>query len=166
MSEVSEEAKLKQKMIDECKPDMNLHRELLRIGHDIERGTTHTLEDVMIDGIIATFDVMGASSAHIQMMIFDLKKAKYKIFDWLGMMYTGRYQSGDTSDKMVFKIVQKMVEHYVVMKDVGGWAWSYRGHIDLEAEFDMNKSYSNGIHCQDCIDSYMNWQEDMKREIK
>lgn len=143
------------------KPDMKLHTQLLKIGHDIEKKDTHGLEDVMIDGIISTFDFMGAGADHIQQMIYDLKAARYKIFDWLGMMYTGRYKTGDTSDDIVFKVVEMMVKHYVAMKDVGGWVWSYRGHIDLQVEMDVKKPYANGIHCQDCIDSYKGWHEEM-----
>lgn len=156
--------------------DWKLHEQLLQVGRKIERNMTHELEPEIIEGIIATFDVMGASNGHILQMTMDLmprghdyisnyRKTKfhppmypqYKIFDWLGMMYTGRCIIGKPEDKIVFKIIEMMVKHYIAMEHVGGWAWSYRGHIDLDYEMRNPKHPSNGVRCQDCMDSYEEW---------
>ncbi len=146
--------------------DWDKHAELLKIGKKLELGTCHKLEPVIIQGIIQTFEFLGASDGHINQMAFDLAKARYKIFDWLGMMYTGRCVNGRMEDRNVFNVVEKMVEHYIAMKHVGGWAWSYRGHIDLDYELrtENDKNSANGKHCQDCIDSYEHWHNQTEEE--
>lgn len=166
------------------KYDTKKHARLLEVGRAIEKGVTHELEPEMIDGIIATFDVLGVHNGHLFQIVSDLcdsrwpshnnskqyswisynratqfvpmLSAKYKIYDWLGMMYSGRCIIGKPEDEICAKIVDHMVDHYIAMKHVGGWAWSYRGHIDLQIELEI-KRYVGGIHCQDCIDSYESW---------
>jgi len=160
-----------------------LHSKLLKVGREIEKDTTHNLEPEIIEGIIATFDHFGISDRRTYQMVVDLMPTgheyvsqiqhtrfvpkmhpQYKIFDWLGFMYDGAYKVGDDDDDLVFKIVERMVEHYIAMKHVGGWAWSYRGHIDLEMDLDNNEPYANGKHCQDCIDSYESWHNQTNAE--
>lgn len=158
-----------------------LHAELLKVGREIETEQTHQLEVEMITGIIATFDYYQVSNARIYQMAVDLipngvryvsairkmnfephMNPMYKIFDWLGFMYDGACVIGEDDDELVFRIITRMVEHYIAMKNVGGWAWSYRGHIDLESE--LEKPYANGKHCQDCIDSYESWHKQTPKE--
>ena len=161
--------------------DLELHAKLLEVGREIEKTDAHQLEPVMIEGIIATFDHFGISDIRTQQMAQDLmpdgteyvstiKQMRfkpqmypmYKIFDWLGSMYDGWCVIGDEDDELVFRIITRMVEHYIAMKDVGGWVWSYRGHIDLDIELD--KPYANGKHCKDCIDSYKYWHNQTPAE--
>lgn len=164
--------------------DMKLHAQLLKVGRSIEKKTTHQLEPEIIEGIIATFDIMGASDGHLFQMTMDLMPSgheyisqyrkkrfvvpmhpQYKIFDWLGMMYTGRCINEKPEDKIVFDIIEMMVKHYVAMKHVGGWAWSYRGHIDLDYEMRTKpKKSQNGVHCKDCCDSYDHWHNQTPEE--
>ena len=135
--------------------DSELHSNLLEIGRKLETTEAHKLEPIIIEGLISTFDYMGVSDGHLAQMTMDLMPQgntyvsenrkinfvppmhpQYKIFDWLGMMYDGRCVIGVQEDLLCFKIIELMVKHYIAMKDVGGWAWSYRGHIDLESEMD------------------------------
>lgn len=132
--------------------DSELHSNLLEIGRKLETTEAHKLEPIIIEGLISTFDYMGVSDGHLAQMTMDLMPQgntyvsenrkinfvppmhpQYKIFDWLGMMYDGRCVIGVQEDLLCFKIIELMVKHYIAMKDVGGWAWSYRGHIDLES---------------------------------
>jgi len=161
--------------------DMDLHAKLLEVGREIETTQAHQLEVEMIEGIIATFDYYQVSNARIYQMAVDLipdgeayvstmrsmkfephMTPMYKIFDWLGFMYDGACVIGEDDDELVFKIISRMVEHYIAMKNVGGWAWSYRGHIDLESE--LKNPVINGKKCQDCIDSYESWHKQTPKE--
>jgi hypothetical protein len=82
-----------------------------------------------------------------------LKVAKYRIFDWLGMAYTGRLDAKKGSE--LFSGIEKMVKLYVLQKNVGGFCWFLRGH-------DLDVSYKPVFRCPDCIKSYKYWMEEIK----
>jgi len=117
------------------------HEELLRIGSSLERGTTHKLSEPFIDSILGTLDFFGASTEELQQAIIDLKFAKFKIFDFLGMMYSSKYYQA----KPIYTAIEKLVDLYIAQSHVGGFAWFLRGH-DLEIEEPHT--------CKDCIKSY------------
>jgi hypothetical protein len=148
---------------NELNHDKNLHSRLVKIGREVETGIEHNLEPKMINGILATLDYFGLDESQIHLLIFDLCVAKYKIFDWLGMWYMGRYESPGQdmpTKKAIFDAVEKLVILYTSMKDVGGWAWSIRGHIDLAIE-DNQEIYHR---CKDCIQSYQIWHNMSDKE--
>lgn len=131
-----------------------LHTKLIEVGKNIEKGLTHSLEPQMIDGIIATLQYFGLSAGQQLTLEYDLKVAKYKIFDWLGMWYSGRCETDDARATQVIQdVIEKMITHYIAMEHVGGWAWSFRGHIDMDCATDeiLNEK------CAECIESYKHW---------
>jgi hypothetical protein len=121
------------------------HDQLLEVGRKIEKGITHPLEDPFVDSILGTLQFFGANPAEMQQFTFDLKAAKYKIWDFLGMNYDSKYMQS----KPVFVGLDKLVDLYIKMKDVGGFAWFLRGH-DLDIEEPKK--------CADCIKSYKDWK--------
>ncbi len=131
----------------EIKYDSEKHEKLLEIGRKLEKKVTHQLEPPMIDSILGTLDFFGAESAEMQQFTFDLKAAKYKIWDFLGMNYDSEYMQS----KPVFVGLDKLVDLYIKMEDVGGFAWFLRGH-DLEVEKPKK--------CKDCIKSYLDWHNE------
>jgi len=129
-----------------------LHSELLKIGRQIEKSQTHTLEPPFITSVMGTLEFFGASIEQLTLTKFDLCVAKYKIYDWLGMAYTGRYQviQDPLASQTFFETIEKLVKLYVLMKDVGGFGWFLCGH-DLQVE--------EPSRCEDCIKSYHEWHD-------
>lgn len=130
--------------------DQELHSKLLIVGRKLEKTTAHKLEDSFIETILNTLEYYGASKAQLSLAGFDLFNAKYKIFDWLGMAYSGRIQDQNDSiaTKSAHNCIEKMVKIYIYQSHVGGFAWWLRGH-DLDVEDPMR--------CEDCIKSYEYW---------
>lgn len=120
-----------------------LHEQLVTVGRKIEKGMTHELPDEMVECVLGTLYYYGAKSDLLSLVSFDLLRAKYKIWDWLGMCLTGR--TDERTDSSVYKCIEKMAKLYVDMENVGGWAWFLNGH-DLDVE-EPHK-------CNDCIESY------------
>jgi len=133
--------------------NQNLHKELLEVGQRIEKRQTHELEPPFLTSILGTLEYYGASIEQMTLAKFDLCVAKYKIYDWLGMAYTGRYQmiQDPLASQTFFETIEKLVKLYVLMQDVGGFGWFLRGH-DLDIE-EPHK-------CEDCIKSYKGWKEE------
>lgn len=126
-----------------------LHQELLTVGKKLERGTTHKLEPPFIETLLATLDYFQANQTQLSQAHWDLNVAKYKIFDWLGMCYTGRLDAEKGSQ--VFDCIENMVKLYVLQNHIGGFAWFLRGH-DLDIE--------KVKRCEDCIKSYEDWKKE------
>ena len=109
----------------------------------------------MINAIIGTLQYFGLSDNFAKQAAWDLKVAKYRIWDWLGMCYTGRLEAKHGS--LLFNAIEQMVKLYIAQKDVGGFCWFLRGH-DLEVE--------EPHRCEDCIKSYRDWIKDVKGQGK
>jgi hypothetical protein len=140
--------------------DSKTHHELLRIGKEVEKGTkgneiVNTMPTPMINAIVETLRYFGLSDVSARQAYWDLKVARFRIYDWLGMCYTGRLEV--KPDSQVFKCVKMLVKLYIDMKDVGGFCWFLRGH-DLEVE-EPHK-------CEDCIKSYKEWVEEIVEQGK
>ena len=142
------------------KIDKKLWRELIKVGKEIERGVLlpdGTLDPVnempypMISVIVETLQFFGLDEAHSKMAYWDLLTAKYRIWDWLGMIYNGRLDATG----ITFKGIEMLVKLYVLQKDVGGFCWFLRGH-DLDVE--------EPRRCEDCIKSYESWISEIKVE--
>jgi len=138
--------------------DSKRHHELLRIGKEVERGTydnpiVNTMPTPMINAIVDTLRHFGLDDVMAKQAMWDLKVARYRVYDWLGMCYTGRLEV--EADSPVFKCIEMMVKLYIEQKDVGGFCWFLRGH-DLEVE--------EPHRCEDCIKSYKEWVEDIKEQ--
>jgi len=130
--------------------DQKLHSALLEVGRKVEKSQTHSLESPFINAVLGTLEYFGASNEQLTLVKFDLCVAKYKIYDWLGMAYTGRYQieKDPLASQTFFETIEKLVKLYVLMKNVGGFGWFLRGH-DLDVE--------EPARCEDCIKSYNEW---------
>ena len=128
------------------------HHQLLEVGRKIEKGVTHPLEAPFIDSILGTLDFFGLEGADLKQAAWDLKVAKYKIWDWLGFSYDSKY----LQDRPGFDGFVKLVDLYIKMKDVGGFAWFLRGH-DLEIEEPKK--------CADCIKSYKEWHSKSPEQL-
>lgn len=117
---------------------------LIEEGKTIEKGVTHALEPPFVDAILGTLEYFGAGGDDYAMAAFDLKVAKYKIYDWLAMCCRGRLGEDSPLNAV---IIPKLAKLYLAQKNVGGFAWWLCGH-DLECE--------EPSHCEDCINSYNN----------
>ena len=140
--------------MEKPKYDEGLHAELLEVGTKIEKKMTHQLPKPFVGTILGTLEFFGASSAQLAQAKMDLTFAKFKIWDMLGIWYTGGlvHAKGE-----VFDCIEKMVKLYILQKHVGGWAWWLRGH-DLQIE--------EPSECQDCKDSYDSWLKEILEEGK
>lgn len=62
----------------------------LKNKDDMKKGIANTLQDHDIETILATADFFGAEKRDLQQIYFDLKMARFRIFDWLAMAIQGR----------------------------------------------------------------------------
>lgn len=138
-------------MSQEVSYNKELHSQLIDVGKKLERGSTHRLEEPFIETLLATLEYYGASQNQLRQVHFDLVKARYKIFDALGMWYTGRLEDPNNTVSQVQDCLEKMVRLYILQSDVGGFAWFLRGH-DLDIE--------EPVRCEDCIKSYHDWRNE------
>jgi len=100
--------------------DIKLHEKLIEIGSKLETKQTHELDQHFTDEIMDTLERFGASIEQMALARFDLRVAKYKIYDWLGMAYTGRYllvQDPPTSQTF-FETIEKLVKLYILKANV------------------------------------------------
>ena len=137
--------------------DRKLWNELIRIGRNLEpriEGETfgqNNLSKPFIETILDTLKYYGAEENQLRQTLQDLAIARYRLWDWLGMCYTGAlWAKGRT-----FTCIENMVKLYICQEDVGGFVWWLRGH-DLDVE--------EPHRCGDCINSYRNWMKDVKQK--
>jgi len=139
------------------KYDKELHSKLLICGKKLEKTTMHSLEKPFVETILATLDYFGCSQAQLGLVAFDLGTAKYKIWDWLGMAYTGRIEDPNDSiaTEQAHKTIETMIKLYLLQNHVGGFAWWLREH-DLDVE--------KPSRCDDCKKSYDHWHNQTEDE--
>lgn len=121
-----------------------LHEEMCEVGRKLEKKTTHQLPKPFLNAILGTMEYYGADSKQLAQAKFDLFAAKYKIWDALGMWYTGRLEAKGE----LLKCLENFCKLYIAQNHVGGFAWFLRGH-DLDIE--------SPKRCEDCIQSYKDW---------
>lgn len=66
---------------------------VIEIGKEKEpesKGLANTLDTDDVSTIIATMEFFGATNTWLQQTVFDLKTAKYRLFDWLAMCIMSR----------------------------------------------------------------------------
>lgn len=61
---------------------------VMELGREIEHGVTHNLNMNDVETIVATANWFAED--YTQQVVFDLWRAKYKIYDWLAMLLDGR----------------------------------------------------------------------------
>ena len=99
---------------------------------DMHRGVANTLADHDIETIIATIDFFGGN---YQQDIFDLKTARYRVFDWLAMRVQGRHSNSPNED-----ICTKVLVHSFLKSD----GVPSKMLEDLrETDYDIDTSYEN-----------------------
>jgi len=137
--------------------DKKLHSKLLVCGRSIEKSTCHKLEKPFVETILGTLSYYGCTKNQLGLVAFDLSTAKYKIWDWLGMAYTGRIDdpNDEIASKQAHTTIEKLIKLYIYQKHVGGFAWWLRGH-DLDVE--------EPSRCVDCIKSYDHWHNQTEAE--
>ena len=108
-------------------------------GKKIEHGIQNSLDPLYYNTVLGTLEYFGAGTGVLRLCVFDIKHAKYKIWDWLSMALGGRYGDG------MIPVFEKLAKVYLEQRDVGGFAQFLAGH-DLEIE--------EPHFCQDCIDTY------------
>ncbi len=123
------------------------HRRLLEVGRKIEKKQTHQLEQPFLESIMQTLEFFGADGKDLGQIKMDLYFAKFKIWDAMGMWYTSEY----FQSKPIYVGIDKLVDLYIRMENVGGFAWFLRGH-DLDIEEPKK--------CDDCIKSYNDWHNE------
>jgi hypothetical protein len=128
------------------------HHQLIAVGRKIEKGSAHKLAPPFVDSILGTLEFFGASSAEMQQFSIDLKLAKFKIWDFLGMNYDSKYMQS----KPVFVGLDKLVDLYIKMENVGGFAWFLRGH-DLQIEEPKK--------CEHCIESFNDYSSKSPEQL-
>lgn len=69
-----------------------LWEEVMKKGREQEKGITHRLTKDEVTTIIATADALGVNETFLNQLIWDLTVARYKLFDEIGMLLTGRYK--------------------------------------------------------------------------
>ena len=138
--------------------DRKLWNELIKVGKELEKGVkledgtidpVHTMPKPMINVIVETLRYYGLDDSHCELAYFDLLTAKYRIWDWLGMAYTGRLDA----EGFTYKGIENLVKLYILQKDVGGFCWWLRGH-----DLDVEKPH----RCEECIESYKDWMKEIK----
>jgi len=79
----------------------------LRTKETRTKGIANTLGDDEITTILATMEFFGASNYFLKQTIFDLKRARYRLFDWIAMCLNGRwhYEKNDDYNKVVVKVI-------------------------------------------------------------
>lgn len=137
-----------------------LHSQLLEVGRKIERGVTHKIEDELILTILKTFEHFDAPRSLLGQIYSDLVKCRFKIYDWLGMMYSGRCEIPNdpaTTRKIHKLVVEPMVKLYININHVGGWAWSLTS-VDLDVTTPYLKRK------QSYVDDYEHWHNQTSEE--
>ena len=139
--------------------DRKLWNELISIGRRIEPNNAgenfgvNKLSKPFLHAIMGTLQYYGATEKQLNQTWQDLAIARYRIWDWLGMCYTGALWA----DGRTFTCIENMVKLYIAQEDVGGFCWWLRGH-DLDVE--------EPRRCGDCINSYRNWLKEIKDKGK
>ena len=71
------------------------------------KGIANNLDNLEIETILASMDFFNASDDFLAQARFDLKVARYRVFDWLAMIIMSRwhYQEGDEFNKLSAKVL-------------------------------------------------------------
>jgi len=110
----------------------NTHNELLDIGMKSEGTyeTGHIINHLSIDDIsviLATMKVKNANSDAIWITERDLRFSKYKIYDWLGMLFSGSHNC---------------IENETILKILVGTYIFAKGHVEYFVELLRNQDYN------------------------
>lgn len=78
---------------------------VMKAGRKHNKGITHKIDRNGVQAIVGTLDFFGASQTYLQQTMFDLTRAKYKIYDWLAMGLNGRCDDNNTQNKQALRVI-------------------------------------------------------------
>lgn len=93
----------------------------------------NTLKDDEIETMVATAEFFGCSDGFLGLMIFDLRTARYRLFDWIAMLLNGRHSNQPNA-----MLITKVFAHSFLKVD---------GDVDKfildlrESDYDVDNSY-------------------------
>jgi len=93
------------------------------------KGIANTLCDDEIETILATLEFFGAEG--LSAIMFDLKGARYRVFDWLAMAVQGRIENEEAVKVLVYSFLK-------VDGDVDRWIQDLR-----ETDYEVDHSYQS-----------------------
>ncbi len=130
--------------------DQQLYAQLKLVGSTVETSEKHKLESPFIDSIVGTLDYFGVSEHTLRVCNTILRQDKIKIYDFLGIVLRGgiNHYEDQVSNANLHDGIRKIIQVYILQKNVGGFGWWLRGH-----DFDVEEA----SHCDDCIKSYNEW---------
>jgi hypothetical protein len=78
-----------------------LWKEVVEKGRKQEKGTINRLNEDELTTIVATADAFRCNPKFISQIAWDLSTAKYKLYDWIGMLLSDRYKGyGETPTEL------------------------------------------------------------------
>jgi len=92
-----------------------LWKEVMEKGERQEKGTINRLNEDELTTIVATADAFRCNPNFIRQIAWDLSTAKYKLYDWIGMLLSDRYKGYDetpTELKNAERFTRTMAELY------------------------------------------------------
>lgn len=110
---------------------------LQEAGKNEAIGVANTLDLDDIETIIATIDYFGGE---YKQDIFDLKIAKYRVFDWLAMRVNGRRSGEDASSYEGDKLATRVLAHSFIKS--GGVPSKFIQDL-RETDYDIDTSYES-----------------------
>ena len=88
-------------MVEKVDIERKLWKKVIEKGKKQEKGLTHNLSDDEIATIVATASALGVNRNFLAQLIWDLTVARYKLWDEIGMLLTGRYKGyGETPEEL------------------------------------------------------------------
>jgi len=82
-----------------------LWNQVMNLGKKQELGTTNKLDLDDLKTILATMDYFNATRIWLKQTVWDLTKAKYKVFDWLAMSIMSRNDDDRESNNIPLKVL-------------------------------------------------------------
>jgi len=83
----------------------DLWEKILETGKEKEKGITNKLTGDGLEAILATMMQFNASEIWLQQTYWDLKTAKYKVYDWLAMCVMSRNDDDRERNNIPLKIL-------------------------------------------------------------
>jgi hypothetical protein len=82
-----------------------LWNEVVQSGGLVDTGETNNFDESDINTVIALLDYFNASNIFMKQTYFDLKVAKFRLFDWLAMAIMGRNDDDRERNNTCIKVL-------------------------------------------------------------
>ncbi|MHB1764968.1 MAG: hypothetical protein ACYCS1_05460 [Gammaproteobacteria bacterium] len=145
----------------ENKERQDLWEKMMKIGRarekTINREPINTLTDADMETIIATLEYFGTGENDLKQAMWDLRTARYRVFDWLGMGLMGRIDaSKNNEDNIIFALS----EIYCNVNFMREWIDMLR-YVDL----DLFRGEFNSEKFINMITEWVSEDEKINREV-